>query len=54
MRLDEGEIDVPGAEGAGVTDFGARQPHGQGLALPMPVDRGNLSLNKPVIRWMSG
>ena len=27
VRLDDDEIDIPGAATAGVTDFGARQPH---------------------------
>jgi hypothetical protein len=36
LRPDEDEIDIPGAEGPDVTEFGARQPHRQGSVLPIP------------------
>jgi hypothetical protein len=53
VRLDEGTIDILGAERPGVTDFGARKPHGEGPDLPMPDPWRQSQLNKPVIGRMS-
>ena len=53
MRLHEGEINIPGAERTAVTDFGAVSPRDDGPGLPMSAHGGNISPDKPVIRWMS-
>jgi len=56
--LDESDIDISGAESAGVNDFAEGSPlwrrGGDGPGLPMPAHRRNLSPTKPVIGWMPG
>jgi hypothetical protein len=49
----DNKIHIFGARRANVTGLGAREPRAEELALPKSVERGNLSLNKAVIRWMS-
>jgi hypothetical protein len=49
---EEDEIDIPGAERADVTGFGAGPPHDQVPALPTLAQCGNLRVYKPVIGVM--
>ncbi len=53
VRLDEGTIDMLGAARIYRTGFAHGIPSGSGPGLPIPLRRGNLGVNKPVIRWMS-
>ncbi len=50
IRLDANKI--AGTRRAGLTRF--YMPRRKGSALPKSVERGNLSLDKAVIRWTSG
>jgi hypothetical protein len=50
--LDDNKIRIFGAWRADVTGLGAREPHVEGLALPISVESGNLSFSKTGIRWM--
>ena len=52
MLLDDNEISISGARRADVTGFGMPEHHGDGSALPMLVQSGDLSLD-PVVGWMS-
>ena len=52
-RPDEREIDIPGAERTAVTDFVPSSPHNDGSGLPTAASGGNISPQRPVIRWMS-
>lgn len=53
MCLDDDGIDVLGVEGAGVTDFGARQPPSAEFGLVNGRAWRQSQLNKPGIGWMS-
>ena len=53
VRLDDNKFRIFGAWRADVTGLGAREPHVEGLALPISVESGNLSFSKTGIRWMS-
>src|ERR1700730_3244159 len=52
VRLDDNKFRIFGAWRADVTGLGAREPHVEGLALPISVESGNLSFSKTGIRWM--
>jgi FAD binding domain len=49
VLLDDNQISISGARRADVTGFGMPEHHGDGSALPMLVQSGNLSLE-----WSSG
>jgi hypothetical protein len=51
--MDDNKIRIFGAWRANVTGLGAREPHVEGLALPISVESGNLSFSKTGIRWIS-
>ena len=53
MRLDDNKFGIFGAQRANVTGGEHESACVEGLALPKSVERGNLSLNKVGIRWMS-
>jgi hypothetical protein len=54
VRLDDNKIRISGARRADVTGLAARRARVEELALPKSVESGNLSVNKVVIRRMSG
>jgi hypothetical protein len=52
-RPGDNKIRISGAWRAAVTGLAHGSPHVEGVALPKFVERGNFSLNKLVIRWIS-